>query len=288
MQLFLGIGAQKSGTTWVYHQLKRHPQVLFPGGKEFHFWDLVPDMPAAHWLEHLSPPSISGCSGVTHCGEITPSYALLSSETVGTIQRACPDLKVFIVLRNPIERAWSAALMALDRCQMTLEEASDQWFIDHVFSRASRSRGDYLSTIRTWQKHFGGNQFAVLFYDQIAKAPDAFLNQLSRHLGIDGTFFADSPVEELAVPVVPTLSSQQRLTPIDRKLNQLAARPGVLSELHRLYDAPILALQEQLQLPLEHWIQSTPSSSEGEQTRQVLEVAVGGSGFALVSQLLRS
>ncbi|MEI7952245.1 MAG: sulfotransferase [Synechococcaceae cyanobacterium ELA182] len=286
MQLFLGIGAQKSGTTWVYHQLKRHPQVLFPGGKEFHFWDLLPDMPATHWLEHLSPPSISECSGATHCGEITPSYALLPPETIATIKQACPDLKVFIVLRNPIERAWSAALMALDRSQMTLDEASDQWFIDHMLSRASRSRGDYLSAIRTWQKHFGSDQFDVLFYDQLAEAPDAFLRQLSKHLGIDGTFFTSIPVDELSMPVVPTLSSQQRITPIHRKLNHLAERPKVLRELHRLYDDPILALQEHLQIPLDHWIQRDPA--DREPIREALEVAIGGSGFALVSQLLRS
>jgi hypothetical protein len=29
---FLGIGVQKGGTTWLYHQLARHPQVAFPRG----------------------------------------------------------------------------------------------------------------------------------------------------------------------------------------------------------------------------------------------------------------
>lgn len=286
MQLFLGIGAQKSGTTWVFHNLKRHPQVQFPAGKEFHFWDLVPNISPIHWLEHLAPPGIHECPGVTHCGEITPSYALMSTETVSKIKQACPDLKVFFVLRNPIERAWSAALMALDRCQMTLEEASDQWFIDHVHSQASRSRGDYLSTIRIWQNHFGSDQFAVLFYDQLAKVPDTFLKELSRHLGIDDTFFASIPSDDLAVPVVPTLSSQQRINPIHRKLNLLVQRPEVLAELHRLYDIPILALQQHLQIPLDHWIQSHPS--DREQIQEALEVVVGGSGFALVSQLLRA
>jgi hypothetical protein len=35
---FLGIGAQKGGTTWLYRQLLRHPQVAFPRGKELHYW----------------------------------------------------------------------------------------------------------------------------------------------------------------------------------------------------------------------------------------------------------
>ena len=37
---FLGIGAQKAGTTWLFENLKRHSQIDFPaGGKEIHFWD---------------------------------------------------------------------------------------------------------------------------------------------------------------------------------------------------------------------------------------------------------
>lgn len=36
---FLGIGAQKAGTTWLYEKLRLHPDIAFPAGKEVHFWD---------------------------------------------------------------------------------------------------------------------------------------------------------------------------------------------------------------------------------------------------------
>ena len=36
---FIGIGGQKSGTTWLFSHLERHPGVSFPGGKEVHYWD---------------------------------------------------------------------------------------------------------------------------------------------------------------------------------------------------------------------------------------------------------
>src|SRR3712207_5758356 len=39
---FLGIGAQKAGTTWLHAQLQRHPQVLVPvPHKEWHYFDSV-------------------------------------------------------------------------------------------------------------------------------------------------------------------------------------------------------------------------------------------------------
>src|SRR5262249_41035314 len=43
---FLGIGAQKAATTWLYENLKRHPEIEFPAGKEVHFWDKREGRPA--------------------------------------------------------------------------------------------------------------------------------------------------------------------------------------------------------------------------------------------------
>ena len=47
---FLGIGAQKAGTTWIFENLQRHPDVQFPGGKEIHFWDAQRHRGVQWWL----------------------------------------------------------------------------------------------------------------------------------------------------------------------------------------------------------------------------------------------
>ena len=36
---FLGIGNQKSGTTWLFKNLKNIPEFDLPGKKEFHYFD---------------------------------------------------------------------------------------------------------------------------------------------------------------------------------------------------------------------------------------------------------
>jgi len=41
--LFYGVGATKSGTSWLYDYLKTHPQVHFRGIKELHYWDTRTD-----------------------------------------------------------------------------------------------------------------------------------------------------------------------------------------------------------------------------------------------------
>ncbi len=178
MWSFLGIGAQKAGTTWLYEQLNRHPQLAFPLGKEAHFWDRPHDTAAISvYLGQFA--NISGVAG-----EITPSYAALPASVVGEIHGHNPSLRLIYLIRNPIDRAWSAALMALQRAQMTIDEASDAWFSDHFHSAASFKRGDYQVCLETWRAVFKHEQLLVLRFEQIINQPETLLNRCFEHLGV--------------------------------------------------------------------------------------------------------
>src|SRR5687768_4600323 len=111
---FIGIGAQKAGTTWLYEQLRKHPDIRFPAGKEVHFWDANLGRGEAWWLA-LFPDTAAGVRE----GEITPAYAILDRELIGRVRAIAPQVRIFFSLRNPIARAWSSALMALARAEMT-------------------------------------------------------------------------------------------------------------------------------------------------------------------------
>jgi hypothetical protein len=143
---FLGIGAQKAGTTWLYEQLKRHSQLAFPLGKEAHFWNRPHDpITIARYVGRFADLTAVA-------GEITPAYGILPVEIIREIHQQAPRLRLIYLIRNPIERAWSAALMALQRAEMTIDEASDAWFSDHFHSAGSRQRGDYETCLRTWRE----------------------------------------------------------------------------------------------------------------------------------------
>lgn len=203
---FLGIGVQKGGTTWLYHQLARHPQVAFPRGKEVHYWDACPAPSGDEWAALLEPPTRRSRTGrPIKTGEITPAYATLPVDRIREIGRRCPDIRLFISLRNPLNRAWSAALMGLARAQMLVHEASDQWFLDHFRSAASRSRGDYLGCLDHWWSVFPRDQLLVLFQDDIGARPSVVLDALAAHLDIDATEFAALPATAIGEVVVPGL-----------------------------------------------------------------------------------
>lgn len=175
---FLGIGAQKAGTTWLYEQLSHHPQVAFPLGKEAHFWNQPHDATAvANYLNRFTQ-----VNAIT--GEITPAYSMLAVETIREIHQCVPHLRLVYLIRNPIERAWSSALMALQRAEMSIDEASDQWFSDHFHSAGSLKRGDYQTCLQNWRSVFSNECLLVLRFEQITIEPEALLNRCFKHLGV--------------------------------------------------------------------------------------------------------
>lgn len=117
MLSFMGIGAQKAGTTWLHANLARHPRIGFPGGKEVHYWNARRAVLPEQWYRDLFA---TGDGRVN--GDITPAYSTLEPEVVARIGALFPDLRILFLLRDPIERAWSAALMALGRAELTLGE----------------------------------------------------------------------------------------------------------------------------------------------------------------------
>lgn len=229
---FLGIGAQKAGTTWLYENLARHPQIGFPAGKEVHFWNQPGECTLAEYRNFF--PDNGLCNG-----EITPAYAILDPDTITGIYAAFPRLRLIYLIRNPLQRAWSSALMALHRAEMTIDEASDQWFIDHFHSQGSLQRGDYAACITAWWRVFPEEQLLILRYEQLRTDPIGLLKRCCWHLGIDPAFYDTVPPDLLHKPVFAGS------TPL--------IRPSLLPILQNLYISPLQTLARLLQEDFTHW-----------------------------------
>jgi len=232
---FLGIGAQKAGTTWLYEALALHPQIRFPEGKEVHFWDAHRSR-GVDWYRSRFAATPPG----TKAGEITPAYSILGADTVREIRELNDALRVLYVIRNPLERAWSSALMALERADMTAADATDQWFIDHFRSQGSLRRGDYEACLRTWHAVFPREQLLVLRYDTLAANPLGFVQSACRHLGVDADFHARTRPAILGERVFAGSG-----TPV---------RASLLPVLHELYDEKTRQLGRYLGIDLAPWL----------------------------------
>lgn len=215
---FVGIGAQKAGTTWLYSHLERHPDIVFPRRKEYHFWNTWNGKINEHFSDFCS--DFSDESSNLKYGDFTPAYSILPIERIRWLQAFEPDVKIIFILRNPIDRAWSAVKMMLKRAQLTRDEASDQWFLDVVNSAASIKRGDYETCLRNWYAVFPKEQILILRFDDIVSDPYSLIRRCSDFLGIDSSFYKES---EAGVLDDPVFSSEYHIIPslIKQRLGEI-------------------------------------------------------------------
>ncbi len=233
---FVSIGAQKTGTTWLQVALSAHPQIRFPAGKEVHFWSRHRAR-GIEWYRAQFASAPPGCKQ----GDITPAYAILPIETIRDVRACDPDVRILYTLRNPIERAWSAALMVLTRGDMTVDEASDAWFLDHFRSRGSLMRGDYETCLRNWRDVFPDDQILVQRYETLCHDPLAYLTACCCHIGIDpGCFERERP------QILGRRVYEGPRTPL---------RDSLRGALHEMYAARIESLASYLRADLSTWLE---------------------------------
>lgn len=175
---FLGIGAVKGGTTWLHHNLAAHPGLFLPADKEMHFFDHQLHRGLGRYTRAFAG------AGDRIPGEITPAYSTLSSRRVRLVARLIPDARILMLVRDPVDRAWSHAVMKLAReRRRSAEEISHDEAIAHFRSADSLQRGRYTQVLDRWFEHFAAEQVFVGFYDDIRTRPLQLLTDVVTHLG---------------------------------------------------------------------------------------------------------
>lgn len=117
---FIIIGSQKCGTTSLYEYLCHHPLVVPGGRRETHFFDwrwnkeLKSTTNQRNFYMNFFDKSTIDKNPSLVTGESTPSYLLHSDIVIPRMQAICPWTKVLIILRNPVDRAYSQYQMCVD------------------------------------------------------------------------------------------------------------------------------------------------------------------------------
>ena len=188
---FLVCGAQKSGTTALAAYLRQHPFIHLPEAKELHFFDdetqtwPQPDLNALH--RHFQAAKTDQL-----WGEATP-ISLYWDPAAERIWRYNSAMRLIVILRNPIERAYSHWTMEHRRGNDPLpfalaleqEEARCREALPHphrVFS--SIDRGFYSAQLRRLWRFFGREQVLVLRQENLRQTPEICLDSIWQHLRI--------------------------------------------------------------------------------------------------------
>jgi hypothetical protein len=173
---FVGVGAQKSGTSWWYQQIVAHPQVFRPklGMKELHFFE-------GRGFRELTERDIERYHRLfprprgTITGEWTPGY-MGEVWTPLQLKRAAPETRVLAILRDPVERYRSAATHNL------------QFPGKAELHRDAYAAGFYHDQLRRLSHVFGRERILVLQFERCRADPRAELRRTYAFLGVDDSF----------------------------------------------------------------------------------------------------
>lgn len=173
---FLGIGAQKSGTSWIYNQLKYHPEICVSRVKELRFFLGGKSL---CWYEQ----QFSHCQSGKLKGEITPEYMVLEN-SVEQIYNLLPNVKLFCILRNPTQRAFSQWKMAKRLGNVPKNLSFIEVFQENL--QFLKERGHYAEQIQKLARFFPhGEKLLVLLYDELEVSPASLLCKLLKFLEVD-------------------------------------------------------------------------------------------------------
>lgn len=221
---FLCIGTPKSGTTWLDVQFRRHPELWLPPVKELHHFDCSATTPwglyyryeqgiqynlrraakqcltdtltgqfnqawyfryfllrrTDQWYSKLFSPKEKQIAG-----EITPAYCRLEESSVQNIKRLMPDLKVILLLRNPVERFWSNLAMYFSKYGYNGIDSVSESEIAAMFESTSHRRSaEYTKTIELWRRHYSQDQMFIGFFEQVESQPQYLLESIYDFLGV--------------------------------------------------------------------------------------------------------
>jgi len=295
---FLLIGAAKSGTTSLYHCLRQHPDVFMPEVKEPRYFAYVDDPPAMVGPGDQASNEAAGAvyrmedymelfvdTTEAAVGEASVNY-LYSETAPRRIRETLPDVQLFAVLRNPIDRAYSHYLHLvrsgreeLQSFQRALAAEPERRRLGWEWSWHYTQMGFYHEQLVRYLQMFDRDQLSIYLFDEFRANPVAVAQDIFGVLGIDDAFVPDASArhEKTGVPLLEWFqqfllnpdhplrrASRYVLTePVrDRVLTWMknanlrkpALSPQVRSELALMFADDIHRLEDLLDRDLSHWL----------------------------------
>jgi len=236
---FIGVGAPRAGTTWLYELLRVHPELWMPPIKELHYFDSLDPSQSLHrktqsqrfrikryailrlkhylasYINFLVRKNLFDKSVIKTdlafdykffgpgenldwykslfetaadkgliSGEFTPDYGLMQPNLAMLLPQIRADLKVILMLRDPVERTWSNAVFYVTRrLKIDINTVSIEQWIEYCFRPQCLDRSDYLRMYNTLIDVLPKEQIFIGFFDEVELCPQLLVNNVLEFLG---------------------------------------------------------------------------------------------------------
>jgi Sulfotransferase family len=197
---FYVVGAPKAGTSSVYYHLKKHPEVFLPENKEPRYFS--PEVREKRVTLEEYRELYRGARGYRAIGDMSPCY-LLDEGAARRIHDVSPEAKIVVMVRDPVERAWSDYLFCRTlgtEPEATLLEAlrryerreAREWHLSRLYIE----QGMYTGQIRRYRETFGADRVLVLLFDDLTRNPRELFTRLAVHIGVSPDYFSEAVLAE--------------------------------------------------------------------------------------------
>jgi Sulfotransferase domain len=205
---FLIIGAQRCGTTSMYRTLSQHPAVLKAVlHKGVHYFDMNygrgPGWYQAHFPFAVRARRVEHSEGAKPLTFESSPYYMFHPLAPARIADDLPGVKLLVLVRDPVERAYSAHAHELARGYEieTFERAlelederisgeaerivADPGYLSHSHQHhAYRTRGQYADQLEALNRHFGADRIHVVDSGEFFTSPEPVYDRVLEFLGL--------------------------------------------------------------------------------------------------------
>ncbi len=292
---FLIVGAAKAGTTSIYQYLKQHPEVYMSSIKEpKYFSSLCLDLPlkgsgdrgigqeyGLSWYEYLE--LFANVEEEKTVGEASADNLYYHDRVIPFIKNHLGDIKIIIVLRNPVERAFSAYthLTRDGRETLSFEEALEvektRKQENYSFIWFYQDAGFYYSGVKAYIDAFGKDMIKIYFSQDLSNDAVCLMQDIYGFLGVYSTFvpqirrynvsgipksqflqrFLNKPttVKSLAKRLIPEIVMNNLVLELrNRNLKKPEMLPETRRQLVKVYREDIERLENLIERDLSFWL----------------------------------
>lgn len=199
---FFVVGAAKAGTTALYHWLRSHPDIFLPSAKEPGYFAYAggqaapasglydPDYVRHIVVDKASYTRLYDEAGHRLKGDVSPVY-LLNMYAAQRIAKVRPDARIIVLLRDPVDRAFSqfrhhvrdsleSSETFEDALAQEAKRLAEGWSWGHGYA----THGFYAAQIERYLKVFPREQVLFIEYHDLQTDPDDCWHQVCGHLGV--------------------------------------------------------------------------------------------------------
>lgn len=218
---FIIAGAAKSGTTALHNFLDQHPEIFMSRPKEPNFFLFSGEEPefsdiesdeqlyrsSVGLYERIKKNSITDEEAYLKLFDQATSFKVKGEASVlylsdpkapARIKKYIPDVKLIVMLRNPVDRAFSSYMhmVLVGNETRSFKEALQQEPVDAENIWCGRGdyyirAGFYARQLKGLFKHFDQQNIRIYLFDDFISSPEAIMSDIYRFLGVDESFQGD-------------------------------------------------------------------------------------------------